>query len=221
MNYRKLWESYYGKIPYDNEGRVFDVHHLDGNRNNNDINNLICISLEDHYKIHLEQYYKTNNQKDLASAIILAGRLNKKTNFSGWTHSEETKNKIKITLTGKKRPKEVVDKFSEKLKGYIWTEEQIESRINGLKKFYLENSKESRKEWRDNISKSHKGKKLKDITKEKLSRYNSKLSDEIVLKIMDLILSGERYKIISEKYNISKSQITSIKQKKTYKWLWN
>jgi len=34
-------------------------------------------------------------------------------------------------------------------------------------------------------------------------------------------MSGERYKFISEKYNISQSQITSIKQKKTYKWLWN
>ena len=31
----------------------------------------------------------------------------------------------------------------------------------------------------------------------------------------------ERYKLISEKYNISQAQITSIKQKKTYKWLWS
>jgi hypothetical protein len=38
--------------------------------------------------------------------------------------------------------------------------------------------------------------------------------------INDEIKKGTRYKIISEKYNISQSQITSIKQKKTYKWLW-
>ena len=57
--------------------------------------------------------------------------------------------------------------------------------------------------------------------KEKLSRVNSKLTDNEVLLIYDLIMSGERYKIISERFNISQSQITSIKQKKTYKWLWN
>jgi uncharacterized protein YjcR len=38
--------------------------------------------------------------------------------------------------------------------------------------------------------------------------------------INDEIKKGTRYKIISEKYNISQAQITSIKQKKTYKWLW-
>jgi hypothetical protein len=48
MNYRKLWESYYGPIPKDNVGRTFDIHHIDGNRKNNKIENLICVSLEDH-----------------------------------------------------------------------------------------------------------------------------------------------------------------------------
>jgi len=62
---------------------------------------------------------------------------------------------------------------------------------------------------------------LSDKTKEKLSKYNSKLKDNDVLLIMDLIISGEKYKIISEKFNISPAQITAIKQKKTYKWLWN
>jgi hypothetical protein len=65
------------------------------------------------------------------------------------------------------------------------------------------------------------GKKVSEETKHKLSKLNSKLTDSEVLEIYDLILSGERYKIISEKYNISQAQITSIKQKKTYKWLWN
>ena len=92
--------------------------------------------------------------------------------------------------------------------------------MKGLKKFYQENDRESRTEWRNKISESHKGKIIKDSTKDKLSRLNSKLTDNEVLEITDLIKEGKSYKFISEKYNISPAQITSIKQKKTYKWLW-
>ena len=65
------------------------------------------------------------------------------------------------------------------------------------------------------------GKILKESTKEKLSKINSKLTDSEVLEIVGMIEKGFTYKIISHKFNISQSQITSIKQKKTYKWLWN
>lgn len=148
--------------------------------------------------------------------------INKSVNeLTGWTVSQETKYKISKTLTGTKRPEEVIQKFKEKLTGYKWTEEQINSRVEGLKNFYKENDRESRSEWRKNISESHKGKILSDETKLKLSKYNSKLTDNEVLEIVDLINSGKTYKFISEKYNISQSQITSIKQKKTYKWIWN
>ena len=90
-----------------------------------------------------------------------------------------------------------------------------------MKNYYNENDRESRTEWRKKISESHKGKILNESTKIKLSKINSKLSDLEVLEIVDLIENGKTYRFISEKYNISQSQITSIKQKKTYKWLWN
>ena len=38
--YRKIWESYYGPIPKDENGISYEIHHIDGNRDNNDINNL-------------------------------------------------------------------------------------------------------------------------------------------------------------------------------------
>ena len=148
--------------------------------------------------------------------------MNRSTNdLTGWNRSNETKEKIRQTLTGKKRPKDVVDKVSKKLKGYKWTEDQIKSRSEGLKNFYKHNDKDSRTVWRENISKAHKGKILSETTKEKLSKHNSKLTDSEVLEVVDLINQGKTYKFISEKYGISQSQITSIKQKKTYKWLWN
>lgn len=222
MNYRKLWEEVHGKIPKDDQGRTYDIHHIDGNRNNNSIHNLICLSIEDHYKIHLKQFEETKSEKEFRSLIFLSKRMNKPTeSLTGWTVSDQTKEKIKNSLLGKKRPVDVVKKYQEKLKGYKWTEEQIKSRSEGLKNFYKSRDRESRSEWRKNISESHKGKIISEETKIKLSRINSKLSDNEVLEIMDLINTGKTYKFISEKYNISQSQITSIKQKKTYKWLWN
>jgi hypothetical protein len=57
----------------------------------NNIENLICISIEDHYKLHLSQS-KDGNIKDLASVRLLSYRLNKKVcDLKGWTPSEETK----------------------------------------------------------------------------------------------------------------------------------
>jgi len=71
------------------------------------------------------------------------------------------------------------------------------------------------------ISEKHKGKILKEHTKEKLARNNVKLTDKEVLEIDKLIKNKVTYKTISGLFNISQTQITSIKQRKTYKWLWN
>lgn len=221
MNYRKIWEQAYGPIPKDGDGRTYDIHHIDGNRKNNSIDNLICLTIEDHYKIHLKQFEENKSEKEFRSLVFLSKRINKDVDtLTGWTVSQETREKIRKTLTGKKRPPEVIQKTKEKLIGFEWSEEQIKSRVDGLKKFYKENDRESRSEWRKNISEAHKGKILTDETKEKLSKHNSKLSDNEVLEIVDLINEGKNYNIISKTYNISPAQITSIKQRKTYKWLW-
>ena len=221
MNYRKLWEQVHGQIPKDEQGRTYDIHHIDGNRKNNSIENLICLSLDDHHKIHLKQFEETNSEKEFRSLVFLSNRIGKKVeSLTGWTVSQETREKIRKTLKGKKRPPEVIEKMKGKLKGFKWSQDQIKSRVEGLKNFYKENDYESRSEWRKNISEANKGKILTDETKEKLSKHNSKLSDNEVLEIVDLISEGKNYNIISKKYNISPTQITSIKQKKTYKWLW-
>jgi DNA-binding protein Fis len=141
--------------------------------------------------------------------------------LTGWTVSDETKEKIRKSLKGKKRPDCVVEKMRQSLKNYEWSDEHKKKRRDGLLKFYQDTPPEMRLQWKKNISESLKGKKVKESTKEKLSRINSKLTDDEVLEIYNLINQNVRYKLISEKYNISLSQITSIKQKKTYKWLWN
>ena len=53
VNYRKIWTTHHGrKIPRDEQGRSYEIHHIDGNPKNNDITNLRCVSLQEHYDIH-------------------------------------------------------------------------------------------------------------------------------------------------------------------------
>lgn len=50
-NYRKLWENYFNKkIP-----PGYEIHHIDGNFNNNDITNLQLVTMEEHLEIHRVQ----------------------------------------------------------------------------------------------------------------------------------------------------------------------
>ncbi len=45
--HRLIWEEHYGKIP---EGYV--IHHINGNKHDNRIENLSCISIKEHNQIH-------------------------------------------------------------------------------------------------------------------------------------------------------------------------
>lgn len=54
-NHRQIYEKEYGPIPKDEDGRTFEIHHLDGNPLNNSIQNLIALSIKDHYDVHYSQ----------------------------------------------------------------------------------------------------------------------------------------------------------------------
>jgi hypothetical protein len=53
--YRKIYEQHNGPIPNDENGRTYEIHHIDGNHSNNDISNLKCVSIQEHYDIHYAQ----------------------------------------------------------------------------------------------------------------------------------------------------------------------
>lgn len=53
--YRKIYENHYGEIPVDSNGISYDIHHIDGDHSNNDPNNLIALTLQEHYNIHYSQ----------------------------------------------------------------------------------------------------------------------------------------------------------------------
>ena len=54
-NYRKIYEKHYGPIPCESNGRSYEIHHIDGNHNNNDITNLRLVTIKEHYDIHHSQ----------------------------------------------------------------------------------------------------------------------------------------------------------------------
>jgi hypothetical protein len=67
-NYRRIYIEHRGPIPIDDAGRKYDIHHIDGNRKNNSIDNLIAVSVEDHYRIHYLQH-------DYGACLKIAQRL--------------------------------------------------------------------------------------------------------------------------------------------------
>ena len=67
-HYRKIYENHYGPIPKDSDGRSYDIHHIDGNHNNNDPSNLKAVTLLEHYNIHYDQ-------EDWGACLLLKKRL--------------------------------------------------------------------------------------------------------------------------------------------------
>lgn len=57
--FRKIYEDHFGPIPKDNDGRSYDIHHLDGDHSNNHPSNLKAVTIQEHYDIHYAQgdYY--------------------------------------------------------------------------------------------------------------------------------------------------------------------
>lgn len=50
--YRRIYEQHYGPIPKEENGRTYDIHHIDGDHSNNDPSNLKAVTLQEHYDIH-------------------------------------------------------------------------------------------------------------------------------------------------------------------------
>jgi hypothetical protein len=55
VDYRKIYEEHFGPIPYDADGRRYEIHHRDGNDENNDPSNLVALTIQEHYDLHYDQ----------------------------------------------------------------------------------------------------------------------------------------------------------------------
>lgn len=68
MNHRELWIKKFGKITKDINGRSLEIHHIDGNHNNNEISNLKLVTIEEHFKIH-------ESQGDYGACMLIGKRM--------------------------------------------------------------------------------------------------------------------------------------------------
>jgi len=91
--YRKIWESHFGLIPVDEDGRTYEIHHINGNHNDNRIENLLCLSISDHFKLHYDQgdylaaasiAIRMNQSREVISDISKLGGLEAKEKKLGW-----------------------------------------------------------------------------------------------------------------------------------------
>lgn len=142
-NYRRIWEKYNGPIPKDEQGRSYDIHHIDGDHNNNDISNLIALSRRDHYETHkkqgdwaacliLSETLDLTKEEIHEMAVRTSDELRKK--LKGVPKTEEHKRKLSESLTGKSLQENTKQKLSNLFKGRTFTDE-----------------------WRSKISESRKG----------------------------------------------------------------
>jgi hypothetical protein len=60
LEHRKIWEKHYGKIPFD-----CCIHHKNGNKKDNRIENLECLSRKEHGKRHR----KSNKIRNVSSKV--------------------------------------------------------------------------------------------------------------------------------------------------------
>ena len=93
--HRRVWIEHHGAIP---KGK--HIHHIDGNKRNNSIDNLICVSAIMHHATHKQQWEDKGRLHDYYSTKRLAIEIGSDAPRGG-SPSQETRNKISKTLTGR------------------------------------------------------------------------------------------------------------------------
>ena len=106
-----------------------DIHHLDGNKFNNSLSNLVYLNRNEHTKIHHKGKHNSEETKQKMSKAIKG----KRSGMFGKHHSEETKLKIGKALKGKSHSEETKLKLSATMKGKnkdrIWINNGVISKM--------------------------------------------------------------------------------------------
>lgn len=102
--HRAIYEAYYGEIP-----KGYIIHHKDGNKLNNSIENLECLTRAEHASLHYKGVPKSDEMKRKSSETKMGHTVSEETRekirkkLKGRPLSEETKRKMSASRRGKKR----------------------------------------------------------------------------------------------------------------------
>ena len=129
--YRALWEKINGKkIP-----KGYHIHHLDNDKTNNDIKNLLCLSPLTHFELHQKNFELYGNKRDYFSMTYLQRYLDEKQDFSKYKRppiSESHRKAIIKANTGRTHPNYML-KHSEETKKKMSEKRSREGTWNSTK----------------------------------------------------------------------------------------
>lgn len=226
LYYRFVWIEKNGDIP---EGMV--IHHIDGDKNNNDISNLILMDSIEHARLHSESKLGKTYEEIYGFEKGSEMRAEKSKTFDDrfgdrsldirnkmsqsmlgkniGPKSEETKQKISIANTGNIHTEEWKQQQSERSRE-LWknTEyaEKIVSKTRGLKR-----SDETRRR----ISEAKLGKSKSEETKRKLSELNAKftVTDKRTGQTFNGLKAAAREYGVDKRYFARHPEFFEIKEK--------
>ena len=88
-DHRRIYEQHYGPIPKEQNGRTYDIHHIDGNHYNNDPVNLVAVTKQEHYDIHYSQKDWAACQGILSHLDMTPEEISRRaTEFNNWRVAE-------------------------------------------------------------------------------------------------------------------------------------
>lgn len=87
FEYHRVWRDHHGDVPKDITGRSMEIHHIDGDKTNNSIENLTLVTIEEHYRIH-------EIQGDVGACVAILMRMN----------SSPEERSLMASLANKKNP---------------------------------------------------------------------------------------------------------------------
>ena len=136
--YRKIWKKHFEIIPKDSEGRTYEIHHKDGDRNNNKIENLLCVSIKEHFDLH-------HKQGDLGACVMIGKRMKLPTDYLSKIQTGVKRPGIggvkKGTIPWNKGKKncwseKTIKKWKEIRKGKIHSSKVNEKIVKKIREFY-------------------------------------------------------------------------------------
>ena len=78
--YQELWIEHYGEIPREPNGKLYEIHHINGDHDDNRIENLMALTKSEHAKLHAAEKLADGTH------IMLGGEIQRRRVANG-THN--------------------------------------------------------------------------------------------------------------------------------------